>query len=170
MLAGVLEAGSYHYPMTSPDQPREPFGSPQQPWAAGYPGSQAYESYSGPQQPGAPGQQLPWDYPQQQGNAQPQPYGPGPYPGAPYPGYYPAAPQRRQGMLVGGIILVVLGGLAILGRAASVANGQATTSSGHGPGYAVGYLVGSVLFTVGPLVGGIIMIVRSKPRRGTPPR
>ena len=154
--------------MTDPDQPRELFVPPQQP-DAGCPGSQAYEPHPGLQYPGVPGQQPPWGYPQQQGSSGPQPYGPGPYPGGPYPGYYPAAPQRRQGMLAGGIILVVLAGLLILGRAAGAANGQTAPSFSNDPGTATGYLLGSLLFTVGPLVGGIIMIVRSKPRRGGPP-
>ncbi|MCL2467415.1 MAG: hypothetical protein FWF02_06100 [Micrococcales bacterium] len=72
----------------------------------------------------------------------------GPYP--PPNQWYPAARPRRQGMLVGGIILVVLGALMAL-----VGTGQ--LASRPDPAYLMGYFA----VPVGMLVGGIVMIVRS---------
>lgn len=131
------------------------------------PGPFAPPSVPGQPQPGVGTGQVP-EYPQ--GGNQLYPV-PGPQPGYPQPGRQLPAPhgayqptQWRTGLLVGGIVLTVIGGLAILGQLGLAANGGATTASGSGPGYAVGRLVGFLVFSVGPLVGGITMIRRS--RRG----
>ena len=66
-------------------------------------------------------------------------------------------------MLIGGIILTVFGGLVLLSQLSLAANGD-TTASSSGPAYMAGRVVGLLVVAVAPLVGGIIMIVRSKRR------
>ncbi len=125
------------------------------PTTPGYPQPAADGQASGHQQPvgqthpGAP-QQL-GQYPQ-----------PGQWP-APHGAYQQQPVRRRKGMLIGGIILTVFGGLVLLSQLSLAANGD-TTASSSGPAYMAGRVVGLLVVAVAPLVGGIIMIVRSKRR------
>lgn len=126
-------------PPSAPGYPPQPdAGAGQVP---GYPqaGGQSYP-------PGVPGQ-----YPQP-GQQWPGPYGP----------YQVQPPRRRTGMLVGGIVLT-FGGLAALGTISAAANGLNTATSSD-PAYMAGRMVGFLSVVLLPLVGGIIMIVRSKRR------
>ncbi|MCL2423717.1 MAG: DUF3824 domain-containing protein [Micrococcales bacterium] len=113
----------------------------------------------GPPQPGGYPQQ-PAGYPPPHDQA---PYGQQPYPGAPQ--WQTGAPPRRRRawMVVVGTILVVWGAILTLAQLVSAAAGTLLKADAAPP-YYMGYVGGVLVLIVLPLVGGIIMIVRSKPR------
>lgn len=115
-------------------------------------------------------------YPAQQGYGyQQQPYAAAEVPeqqpyGQPTVPYLQPEPKRSVGKLVTGIMLLVWVSLAILGQLAVLANGRSSAPSasmdpGVATGYVVGRIIGIVVFIIAPLVGGIMLIVKSKPKR-----
>ncbi len=68
-------------------------------------------------------------------------------------------PRRSVPKLVFGIILTVIGGLALLGRLGAAASGAGSIPSD--PAEAAGYLTGALLFTVVPLGIGVLLLVTS---------
>ena len=87
----------------------------------------------------------------------------------PYPGGYheqPFVQPRRQGKRTAGIILIVVGVIVLLGRAASVGSGTAPADTGAtGPVYAATTVAVLVLFGLVPLVVGIALVSQSRRRR-----
>lgn len=69
-------------------------------------------------------------------------------------------PKRSKPKLIVGIVLTVIGGLALLARLSTAARG--TSDGPSNPGEALGYLIGTVLVILIPLVVGIVLIVKSK--------
>ena len=74
----------------------------------------------------------------------------------------PQKPKRSVVKLVFGIILTVIGGLGLLGQLASLSSGMGPSPTSVGE--ASGFLIGLLLFIVVPLVAGIWLIVRSRPK------
>jgi len=95
-------------------------------------------------------------------------HGPPPQPDAPqHPGYYPhpvAPAARHKGKLVTGIILIVLGSVLLLGRLGAASAGTGL-EPGNGAAYYAGALTAFLVIVGAPLVAGIVLVVRSKPRR-----
>lgn len=185
--AGYAQPGSGQYPGGAPQpqygQPQygEPqYGEPQygqprygQPQDDRPPYDQApYGQASGPvgQQYGAPGQQ--YGQPQdntspygQTGYGQPQP-GQQPY-GQPLPGQgwaggaRPPGQRRPTWKTVLGWILTVIGALGTLGLMSTLGNGRFAASV-DGPAEMAGYLFGTVVVSIVPLVAGIVLLNSKK--------
>lgn len=77
---------------------------------------------------------------------------------------YPAPPRRRTGMFTAGLILTILGGLAILGKLQRIVSGREMDLGRHDFAYVIGYNLAGILLTIGLLATGIVLLVVSRRR------
>lgn len=76
---------------------------------------------------------------------------------------YSPGPQRHQGKFIGGIVLVAFGIFVFLGQLAAVSQGLSPKAENAGE--LIGHLLGIAVLGVLPLVVGIVLIRKSKPRK-----